>query len=120
MGTDTFTRGESVRTFRLVSGIGPVGARASNTKQIYLECIYTIHMKAVQVTLDEKLLAELDADPEAQRDGRSAVLRRAAREYLARRRREAITAQYREAYGAEGRPGGELEGWEDEGDWPRE
>ena len=51
-------------------------------------------MKAIQITLDEALLARLDASAEVRRDGRSAVLRRAAEEYLKRRRRRAIADQY--------------------------
>ena len=41
-------------------------------------------MKPVQVLFDELLLKRLDADEEVRRDGRSAVLRRAAAEYLRR------------------------------------
>jgi metal-responsive CopG/Arc/MetJ family transcriptional regulator len=78
-------------------------------------------MKAIQVMLDEDLLERLDANEEVQRDGRSAVLRRAAAEYLERRRREAITAQYRKAYsGTTGGLGEEFGGWEDQGVWPVE
>ena len=74
-------------------------------------------MKAIQITVDDGLLARLDADAEAQRDGRSAVIRRAVDEYLRRRRRRAIADQYAGAYGAEaGLPG--FGGWEDEGQWP--
>ncbi|PYR86414.1 MAG: hypothetical protein DMG19_13085, partial [Acidobacteria bacterium] len=43
-------------------------------------------MKTIQITIDEALLAKLDADEETKRNGRSAVLRRAAAEYLNRRR----------------------------------
>jgi hypothetical protein len=43
---------------------------------------YDIHMRAIQITVDERLLAALDADEEVRRLGRSAVLRRAAIEYL--------------------------------------
>jgi metal-responsive CopG/Arc/MetJ family transcriptional regulator len=75
-------------------------------------------MKAIQVTLDEKLLARLDADDEVRRDGRSAVLRRAADEYLRRRRKRSIADQYAKAYGTSGILGGEFSGWEDEGVWP--
>ncbi len=76
------------------------------------------HMKAIQVTLDEALLARLDADEEVRRNGRSAVIRRATNEYLRRRRKRAIAEQYARAYGA--RPGldEEFNGWEDEGAWP--
>jgi predicted transcriptional regulator len=75
-------------------------------------------MKAVQVTLDDALLERLDADEEVRRDGRSAVLRRAADEYLRRKRKQSIAAGYAAAYG--GRPdlGPEFTGWEDEGAWP--
>jgi hypothetical protein len=76
------------------------------------------YMKAIQITFDERLLAELDATEEVRRDGRSAVLRRAAAEYLRRRRRHAISESYARAYGSGGGPGAELEGWEDEGRWP--
>ena len=75
-------------------------------------------MKAIQVTLDEALLARLDADAEVRRDGRSAVLRRAADEYLRQRRRRAIADQYVKAYGATARLGREFDGWENEGTWP--
>jgi metal-responsive CopG/Arc/MetJ family transcriptional regulator len=77
-------------------------------------------MKAVQVMLDEGLLARLDSDPEVRRTGRSAVLRRAAEEYLARRRREAVGEAYRRAYGEERGLGDEFAGWEDQGEWPPE
>lgn len=77
-------------------------------------------MKAVQVMLDDRLLEALDADDEVKRDGRSAVLRRAAAQYLGHRRREAIAEQYRRAYAKVGGLGPEFEGWEEEGVWPRE
>jgi metal-responsive CopG/Arc/MetJ family transcriptional regulator len=75
-------------------------------------------MKAIQITMDEALLARLDADDEVRRDGRSAVIRRAADEYLRRRRRRAIASQYARAYGAGASLGEEFGGWEDEGSWP--
>ena len=86
-------------------------------------CWYIIHMKAVQVMFDERLLARLDATPEVRRDGRSAVLRRAVEHYLDRRRRWAISEGYRAAYG-EGSTAApvadELDGWAEQGAWPDE
>ena len=75
-------------------------------------------MKAIQITLDEALLARLDADEEVQREGRSAVLRRAADEYLRKRRKRTIANQYAKAYGSNPGLGEEFRGWEEEGVWP--
>ena len=75
-------------------------------------------MKTIQITMDDKLLAKLDADEETQRDGRSAVLRRAVTDYLTHRRRAAISSGYRRAYGKKAGIGPEFEKWEDEGAWP--
>lgn len=75
-------------------------------------------MKAIQVTLDEGLLARLDADEEVQRDGRSAVLRRAADLYLRRRRARRIADAYRQAYAGGAGLGEEFEGWSRQGIWP--
>jgi metal-responsive CopG/Arc/MetJ family transcriptional regulator len=77
-------------------------------------------MKTIQITVDDELLARLDADDETRRDGRSAVFRRAANEYLRRRRRASITNDYRTGYGKKAGLGAEFEGWESEGMWPKE
>ena len=69
---------------------------------------------------DEELLARLDGDAEVRRDGRSAVLRRAAADYLRQKRRAEIAEQYRRAYGGPDDPLAEFAGWEDEGAWPQE
>jgi metal-responsive CopG/Arc/MetJ family transcriptional regulator len=54
--------------------------------------------RPVQISMDEDLLARIDADPEALRDGRSAFLRKAVSFYLAAKERreldEAITTAY--------------------------
>ena len=75
-------------------------------------------MRAIQITIDEELLAALDADPEVQQDGRSAVIRRATHDYLRRSRRRAIAEQYERAYGGGSGLDSGFEGWEDEGRWP--
>jgi metal-responsive CopG/Arc/MetJ family transcriptional regulator len=75
-------------------------------------------MRAIQITFDDRLLAELDADDEVKRDGRSAVLRRAAFQYLRRKHRDQIAEAYQKAYGKAGAT--ELEGWADAGVWPEE
>ncbi len=76
-----------------------------------------MYMKAIQITVDDVLLARLDADEEVRRDGRSAVIRRATDEYLRRRRKRAIADQYAAAYAARASLPG-FEGWEDQGEWP--
>jgi len=75
-------------------------------------------MKPVQISFDEELLEELDRSEEVKREGRSAVLRRAVKEYLDRRRRRSIADQYRRAYAKDRGLGDEYEGWEDQGEWP--
>jgi len=74
-------------------------------------------MKAIQVTLDEELLARLDRDEEVRRDGRSAVLRRAADLYLRRRQSRSIAEAYQKAYGGGNGLADDFAGWEDEEVW---
>lgn len=79
-------------------------------------------MKSIQITFDEELLEELDATEEVRREGRSAVLRRAAADYLKNRRRWMISEQYRRGYGAN-KPAADDElraGWEKEEVWPED
>jgi hypothetical protein len=68
--------------------------------------------------MDDGLLARLDADPEVQRAGRSAVFRRAIEEYLRSRRKAAVTAAYEKAYGSSSGLGAAWNGWAEEGTWP--
>ena len=77
-------------------------------------------MKTIQITVDEKLLARIDAHGETKRDGRSAIFRRAVAEYLKHRRRESIAQRYREAYSKQSGLGPDFKGWENEGEWPNE
>ena len=59
-----------------------------------------------------------DATDEVRKDGRSAVLRRAAAEYLVRRERAEVRERYERAYGELDGLGDEFGGWEEEGVWP--
>jgi len=77
-------------------------------------------MKAIQITVDEELLKELDATEEVAREGRSAVFRRAAVEYLRQRREAAIDAQYEKAFRALPPQPGEFDGWKDAQVWPED
>lgn len=54
--------------------------------------------KAVQVSLDQRLLKRIDADPETRRDGRSAFIRSAVTMYLKAKERSAIDGGIRRAY----------------------
>ena len=75
-------------------------------------------MKSIQVMFNEQLLERLDGDEEVKRDGRSAVLRRAAAAYLKANRTRATAEAYSRAYGGGIGPNDELGGWADEGVWP--
>ncbi len=58
--------------------------------------------RSVQISLDEGLLEEVDRHPDAQRRGRSAIIRRALRFYLDAQRRREIDRAYERAYGSKG------------------
>jgi metal-responsive CopG/Arc/MetJ family transcriptional regulator len=77
-------------------------------------------MKAIQITVDDRLLARLDHDPEVKRLGRSAVFRAAVEAYLQARRRQHIDSAYRRGYGKDRGLGREWDGWAEEGVWPEE
>lgn len=54
--------------------------------------------KPVQISIDEELLREVDADPEARSAGRSAFVRSAIHLYLQAKRRRGIDEAIRRAY----------------------
>jgi hypothetical protein len=77
-------------------------------------------MKAIQITFEEDLLNDLDADDKVKAIGRSALLRQLAREYLRRERERRIDEQYARAYGDKGGADPASTDWEEDGDWPPE
>lgn len=81
--------------------------------------VHVVHanMKAIQVSVDDHLLARLNADEEVRRDGLSAVLRRAVDLYLRRNESRAIARAYERAYSHTPGLGREFAGWEGEGAW---
>ena len=76
-------------------------------------------MKAIRVTFDESLLERLDSHPAVKQRGRSAILREAAIDYLRKQERAEIDRLYGEAYGEKNSVEAELQGWDEEGVWPR-
>jgi hypothetical protein len=58
--------------------------------------------RSIQISMDEALLAALDADPETQEVGRSAMIRRALTFYMRMREQAAIDAAYDAAYAGGG------------------
>jgi len=77
-------------------------------------------MKAVQILMDEELLAGLDEDEEVHRSGRSKVLRGLVSAYLESRREALLDAQHRKGYGDDLRVSEELQDWDEEGAWSGE
>lgn len=75
-------------------------------------------MKAIQIMFDEGLLARLDASEVVRREGRSAVLRRAAEQFLHRMEQKSLDSQYRQAYEGVDVLGEEFPDWEHQGAWP--
>ncbi|MFN7971385.1 MAG: ribbon-helix-helix protein, CopG family [Acidobacteriota bacterium] len=106
-------------THPLMRNIGPAAGRSRRRGTIDLERRYTyvIHMKAIQITMDEELLSRLDEREEVKNHGRSRAIREAVEEWLRRRREESIVDRYRKAYGKDGGLGAEWSGWEEQGTW---
>lgn len=67
--------------------------------------------------MDPELLDALDATTEVEKEGRSAVMRRAVAEYLERQRKDAIREQYERAYGDGSGVGEDFADWPGEGAW---
>ncbi len=77
--------------------------------------------RPLQISMDPELLSLIDAEPEVQKEGRSAFIRKAIRLYLDAKRRRAIDQQLIQAYA--GQADAMLEEVEDlisEQAWPDE
>jgi hypothetical protein len=81
---------------------------------------YRVDMKAIQITVDEELLAALDAEPTVKATGRSAAIREALQAWLQSRREATILAAYRDGYGKYPQGTDDLAGWAEQGAWPEE
>ena len=55
-------------------------------------------MKAIQITIDERLLKQLDADAEVRKRGRSEFIRKAVEAQLKRKREGEIRTAYGRGY----------------------
>lgn len=77
-------------------------------------------MRAIQITIDEDLLAALDAEPAVKAAGRSAAIREALQAWLQARREVSIVAAYRDGYGKHPQGADDLAGWAEQGTWPEE
>ena len=75
-------------------------------------------MKTIQITIDPKLLDEIDKDEESRKKGRSAFLRQAVRYYLEQKRLKSISEKYRSGYSQGLAKNDDLSNWEDEQVWP--
>lgn len=75
-------------------------------------------MKTVQMTLDERLLDQVDRLVEKLGTSRSAFTRDALSAALEARRERELEELHREGYERHPVEPGELDGWEDEQVWP--
>lgn len=75
-------------------------------------------MKTIQITIDPKLLDEIDNDDACNKMGRSAFIRQAAIHYLKQKRQEIISKKYRSGYGKMDKKHKDLSVWEKEQVWP--
>jgi metal-responsive CopG/Arc/MetJ family transcriptional regulator len=79
----------------------------------------TFHsVKAVQVVLDDALLAEANEHSRRLDLNRSALVRRALEEFFARQRRLALEEQHRRGYAAKPVKPGEFDVWDEVQAWP--
>jgi len=75
------------------------------------------HMRTVQMTLDEDLIARLDRTTRRLKTTRSAFARKALREALERLHTSNLEKRHREGYQAKPSRRGEFDAWESEQVW---
>jgi metal-responsive CopG/Arc/MetJ family transcriptional regulator len=77
--------------------------------------------RPVQISLDDALISEIDADPEVRQHGRSAFIRAAVRCYLQAKHRRAIDQAIYSAYGGKAAElNQEIQDLMDAQAWPEE
>lgn len=74
-------------------------------------------MRTIQMTLDDRLVDEVDRAVKRRGTTRSAFTREALRLALRRMREEELEAQHRHAYLEQPVEPGEFDDWEDEQSW---
>jgi len=79
----------------------------------------TMPAKSVQISIDRELLARIDRDPQAKKQGRSAFMRDAVELYLATKHRRDVDRQIATAYRDKSRDLlVDAEAWIKEQVWP--
>ena len=77
----------------------------------------TIHMKTIQMTIDERLLGLVDKLSRARKTTRSAFIRQALEAEIRRLRVQELEARHIEGYARKSVAPGEFDVWVDEQDW---
>ena len=85
---------------------------------IHIKLYILVHMRTVQLTLDEALVEEVDRTVRDEGTSRSAFTRRALRAELARLSVEALERRHRLGYERVPVGSSEVAEWEDEQVWP--
>jgi hypothetical protein len=78
------------------------------------------HMKAVQILMDEELIAAVDQEAKRRRSDRSKLVRTALTRYLADSRRGTLEQQHIHGYQKRPQRKRDLTAWERAQQWPEE
>ncbi len=77
-------------------------------------------MKAIQLLIDEPLIAAVDQEAVRQKTDRSKLMREALRRYLGESKRRALETQHRRGYIGSVSSDAEIKGWESVQQWPED